>query len=61
MAVHSFVGFAGGFVGSLVFGMILDFAGGRDDVGAWGLGFVSLGVVAALGPVALVMLSRQDR
>ena len=61
MAVHSFVGFAGGFLGSLVFGMILDFAGGRDDVGAWGLGFVSLGVVAALGPVALVMLSRQGR
>ena len=61
MAVHSFVGFAGGFLGSFIFGVILDLAGGRTDVTAWGLGFASLGIAAALGPVALLMLSRRDR
>ena len=61
MAVHSFVGFGGGFVGSFVFGVILDHAGGSTDITAWGLGFVSLGVAAALGPIALVLLSRGDR
>ena len=61
MAVHSFVGFGGGFFGSFVFGVILDHAGGGADVTAWGLGFASLGIAAALGPVALLMLSRRDR
>lgn len=61
MAVHSFIGFGGGFVGSFVFGVILDHAGGGADVTAWGLGFMSLGLAAALGPVALLMLSRRDR
>ena len=60
MAVHSFIGFGGGFVGSFVFGVILDLAGGSTDVAAWGLGFVSLGLAAALGPAALVMLSRRN-
>ncbi len=61
MAVHSFIGFGGGFVGSLVFGVVLDHSGGSTDVAAWGLGFASLGVAAALGPLALLMLSRRDR
>ncbi len=61
MASHSFVGFGGGFLGSLVFGIVLDQAGGGADVVAWGLGFASLGIAAAFGPVALLMLSRRDR
>jgi MFS family permease len=61
MAVHSFVGFGGGFLGSFVFGVVLDVAGGRADTVAWGLGFVSLSVAAALGPVALLLLSGRDR
>jgi MFS family permease len=61
MAVHSFVGFAGGFLGSLVFGVVLDIAGGRGDVAAWGFGFASLGIAAALGPVALAALSGNKR
>jgi MFS family permease len=60
MAVHSFVGFAGGFLGSLVFGVVLDHAGDGNDAMAWGLGFASLGLAAALGPIALLMLSRRD-
>lgn len=60
MAVHSFIGFAGGFLGSFLFGVILDLAGGGSDIMAWGLGFASLGVAAALGPIALLMLSHRN-
>lgn len=58
MAVHSCVGFAGGFMGPLVFGMVLDVAGGTGETAAWGLGFASLGLAAALGPLALFLLAR---
>lgn len=61
MAVHSFVGFAGGFLGSLAFGVVLDLAGGRADTAAWGMGFVSLSLGGALGPLALLWLSRAPR
>ena len=60
MAVHSFIGFAGGFLGSFLFGVILDLAGGGSDIMAWGLGFASLSVAAALGPIALLMLSHRN-
>jgi MFS family permease len=53
MAVHSLLGFGAGFVGPIVFGVILDLFGGVGGGLAWGLAFASLGVVAALGPVAL--------
>lgn len=60
MAVHSFVGFGCGFVGPLMFGMVLDLAGGNRAT-AWGLAFTSLGVAAAAGPVALACLVGSDR
>jgi predicted MFS family arabinose efflux permease len=53
LSVHSVLGFSAGFVGPLAFGMVLDAAGGADTGRAWGLAFASLGVVAALGPLAL--------
>lgn len=56
MAVHSFIGFGGGFVGPLVFGVMLDLAGGRDAPWAWGVAFAGLAVVIALGPVFLARL-----
>ncbi len=43
MAVHSFLGFGAGFVAPVVFGLVLDFAGGNRSVFAWGLAFASLG------------------
>jgi MFS family permease len=47
MAVHSMLGFGAGFVSPLLFGMVLDLAGGRrGGVAAWGLAFFSLGVGA---------------
>ena len=53
IAIHSLLGFGAGFVGPLVFGMVLDWAGGATTGLAWGLAFASLGAVAGLGPLAL--------
>ncbi|HEX4798638.1 MAG TPA: MFS transporter [Burkholderiales bacterium] len=44
MAVHSMLGFGAGFVAPLVFGVVLDLAGGGPL--AWGLAFASLGAGA---------------
>lgn len=58
MAVHSFVGFAGAFVGPLAFGVVLDLAGGGGSRLAWGLAFASSGLAVALGPLVLATLGR---
>ncbi|HVO15543.1 MAG TPA: MFS transporter [Alphaproteobacteria bacterium] len=58
MAVHSSIGFLGAFVGPIVFGAVLDLAGGGASVLAWGLAFASLGIAVALGSAALWRLSR---
>jgi hypothetical protein len=44
MAVYSSAGFGAGFVAPLVFGAVLDLAGGKADSFAWGLAFGSLGI-----------------
>jgi MFS family permease len=59
MAVHSFIGFAGAFVGPLVFGVVLDLAGGRESLFAWGLAFASSGLVIALSPLVLATMGRR--
>ncbi|MCZ6859014.1 MAG: MFS transporter [Alphaproteobacteria bacterium] len=59
MAVHSTLGFVGAAAAPPVFGLVLDFAGGRAEPNAWGFAFISLGVVAALGPIALAMGARR--
>ncbi|MGE5545534.1 MAG: MFS transporter [Solirubrobacterales bacterium] len=53
IAVHSLIGFGAAFVGPLAFGRVLDAAGGTGSVMGWGLAFASLGLVSALGPIAL--------
>lgn len=60
MAVHACVGFLGSFLGPLVFGVVLDLAGGRDVLLSWGLAFGTLGAVVALGPVFILWLNRQS-
>ena len=59
MAVHSTLGFIGAAAAPPVFGLVLDLAGGRTDANAWGYAFISLGVVAALGPLALAYGARR--
>lgn len=61
IAVHSLVGFIGGFLGPLGFGWVLDMAGGDRSAHAWAFAFASLGAVAALGPLALWGLNRTNR
>ena len=60
MAVHSMVGFTGAFTGPLVFGVVLDGFGGVGSMTAWGLAFAMLGIGVALGPVALMILNRNN-
>ncbi len=55
LAVHSISGFTGGFFGPLVFGMVLDHAGGGHTVESWGVAFASLGAAVAMGPLFLAM------
>jgi len=47
IAIHSLFGFTAAFLGPLAFGAVLDQSGG------WGLPFVALAMVSALGPLAL--------
>jgi MFS family permease len=48
MAVHSMLGFGAGFVAPLVFGVVLDLAGGKARPSAWGFAFTTLGTGAIL-------------
>lgn len=52
MALHSLLGFGAGFTAPLVFGIVLDLAGGSERISAWGLAFASLGVWGVLGALA---------
>jgi MFS family permease len=52
MAVYSFSGFSAAFLAPLVFGAVLDLAGGNRSLTAWGLGFASIGIFGALAPLA---------
>ena len=52
MAVYSFSGFSAAFLAPLVFGAVLDVAGGNRSLAAWGLAFASIGIFGALAPVA---------
>ena len=51
LAIHSMMGYAGGFIGPLVIGWTLDLAGGMSLKG-WGLAFM---MVAILNTVALII------
>src|SRR5215470_4432564 len=47
LAVHSMLGYAGGFVGPLLVGWVLDLSGGMSQLG-WGLSFLSVAMLMAL-------------
>jgi len=59
MAVYSFVGFSSAVFAPLVFGAVLDIAGGNRSVVAWGLAFASIGVFGVLAPVARLIYTRR--
>jgi MFS family permease len=61
MAVYSFVGFSSAVFAPLIFGVVLDLAGGNRSVVAWGLAFASIGVFGALSPLARWLYLRRSR
>ncbi len=58
MAVHSTIGFFGAFLGPVVFGLTLDWAGGPEQSGAWTAAFISLAAVGVLSPLVLLTMGR---
>jgi len=58
MAVYSLSGFTAAFLAPLVFGIVLDLAGGNQNVIAWGLAFASIGIFGAMAPVVRWMARR---
>jgi predicted MFS family arabinose efflux permease len=59
LAVHSTLGYAGGFLGPLVLGAVLDVVGARTVL-AWGLAFGHVTIVLLLGTLAFVWLRPAD-
>jgi len=59
LAVHSTLGYAGGFVGPLVVGWTLDLAGGMSPM-AWGLAFLVVAVLMALTLAAFLVLRPRE-
>jgi MFS family permease len=52
MAVYSLAGFSAAFIAPLVFGVVLDVAGGNRSTFAWGLAFASIGIFGVAAPFA---------
>jgi MFS family permease len=59
MAVYSFVGFSSACFAPLVFGVVLDLAGGNRSVFAWGLAFASIGIFGVFAPLARWLYARR--
>ncbi len=59
LAVHSMLGYTGGFLGPLVIGWVLDLSGGMSPIG-WGLAFLHLAAVVLIGRVAFAALRPRD-
>jgi predicted MFS family arabinose efflux permease len=59
LAMHSMLGYAGGFVGPLAIGWTLDLAGGMSPI-AWGLSFLVIAALMMLGLAAFTLLRPRD-
>ena len=57
MAVHTTVGFLGAFLGPLVFGLVLDAAGGPTNSGAWTKSFAISGAFTLLAGILVRFLT----
>ena len=60
MAVYSLIGFTAAFLAPLVFGVVLDLAGGNQNRIAWGLAFASIGIFGALAPLARLIFKAKN-
>jgi MFS family permease len=59
MAVYSLAGFTAAFLAPLVFGVVLDLAGGNQRLTAWGCAFASIGMFGVLAPIARFIYLRR--
>ena len=57
MALYSCIGFSGGFLGTVLFGLTLDKFGGVSHLSAWIASFGSSGIACLLGATAMALLS----
>lgn len=58
VAVYSCIGFAGGFIGTLLFGLTLDWFGGTVRLAAWTVAFGICALACLTGAIATAFLSR---
>ncbi|MGB5620272.1 MAG: MFS transporter [Desulfobacterales bacterium] len=58
LALHSTLGFGAAFLGPLTVGMVLDLFSSQMTI-AWGMGYLTMAVGCALGPVFLVYFGRR--
>jgi MFS family permease len=59
LALHSMLGYAGGFLGPLAIGWTLDLAGGMSPFG-WGLAFLNVAIVMLIGRLCFTWLRPED-
>ncbi len=57
VAVYGAAAAAGGLIGPVLFGVILDHTGGGQSAGSWGWAFASLGLVVLAGAIMVGLLS----
>ena len=56
MAFYSAIGFAGGFLGTWLFGIVLGWFGGPTVLDAWVLAFATTGLACLIGAAAMIFL-----
>jgi MFS family permease len=59
LAVHSMLGYAGGFLGPLLVGWVLDLSGGMSQLG-WGLSFLSVAVLMVLALITFSIIRPRE-
>jgi predicted MFS family arabinose efflux permease len=59
LAVHSMLGYGGGFVGPLLMGWMLDLSGGMSRAG-WGIAFLSVALLIAIALVAFLVMNPRE-
>jgi predicted MFS family arabinose efflux permease len=59
LAVHSMLGYAGGFVGPLLVGWVLDLSGGMSQLG-WGMSFFAVALLMALALVTFCAIRPRE-
>ncbi len=56
LAMHSTLGYSGGFFGPLTMGFVLDLTGGGTTPESWGIAFLAVATIMLIGPLAMFIL-----